>query len=277
MLAIADHAVALGISAALAASGVVADRYVAPSTDRLVANEFAYWHRGDPKARRSPQWEMTSGSLFSRGGSFWTGRPNSCGGGKTSPNADSSNCTGSAVFRLNTRRRYSGDVTLSVQVKQLEDLHDARCEENDSCWHGMHLWLRYKSQYDLYYASINRADGHVVIKRKVPCGSDNSGTYVPLTRYIPHDFRTGVWNGYTATVRTARDGAVVIELFDQGKREPIAVGIDRGGKNPNWSPRCTTPGHYPSASYPPIRSAGAVGIRGDFANFEFRDFEVRKR
>ena len=261
----------------LAASSVVIDRYAPPPTDRLVTNEFAYWHSGNPKARRSSRWQMTSGSLFSRGGSFWTGRPDSCADGKTGPNANSSNCTGSAVFRLNTRRRYRGDVAVSVQVKQLENLHDARCEQSDSCWHGTHLWLRYRSQYDLYYASINRADGRVIIKRKVPCGNDNSGTYVALSSYVPYDFRTGAWNGYTATVRTTRDGAVVIELFNAGHREPVAVGVDRGGKNRNWSPRCTTPGHYPSASYPPIRSAGAVGIRGDFANFEFRDFEVRAR
>lgn len=259
----------------LAASSVVIDRYPAPSTDRLVTNEFAYWHGGEAGAHRSSRWEMTSGSLFSHGGWFWTGRPDSCAGGKTSPNADSSNCTGSAVFRLNTRHRYAGDVSFSLEVKQLDDIHDPRCEQSDSCWHGTHLWLRYRSQYDLYYASINRADGRVVIKRKVPCGNDNSGTYVALTSYIPHDFRTRVWNRYTATIRTAHDGAVVIELFEQGQRTPIAVGIDRGGKNPGWSRRCTTPGHYPSATYPPIRSAGAVGIRGDFANFEFRDFEVR--
>jgi hypothetical protein len=136
--------------------------------------------------------------------------------------------------------------------------------------------LRYQNEFNLYYASIQRADGKVVIKRKVPCGSDNSGTYFELSSYVPHDWSVTNWKHYSATVATNTDGSVTIQLFDddQSTTVPIVTGTDKGGTNPNWRSSCTTPGHYASSAYTPITQAGAVGIRGDFANFNFDQFVV---
>jgi hypothetical protein len=239
-----------------------------------VTNEYGLWHSSSAQAKRSPNWQMTSGSLYSRGGAFWTGVPDSCAH-RSSPDQSSTNCTNSNVFRLRTTRSFAGNLKFSVQVRQLSEIHNGTCDTTDTCWHGTHLWLRYRNEYNLYYASINRADGKVVIKRKVPCGSDNRGTYVVLGRYVPHDFPTGVFNSYSATVETGSDGAVTIKLYDSAAGStPIVVGVDRGGTNPNWSPTCNTPGRYSSPAYPPLTGAGAVGIRGDFANFEFTRFKV---
>lgn len=54
----------------------------APATsgpDRLVTNEYAHWNPRAPDARRSADWDVTSGSLFIRDGVGWsvrrTGRP----------------------------------------------------------------------------------------------------------------------------------------------------------------------------------------------------------
>lgn len=247
----------------------------APPSDGLVTNEFAYWNRGNPNASRSADWEMTSGSLFARKGVFWTGNPDSCSY-KGTPNSASTNCTDSNVFRLNTVRRFAGPLAVSLKLKQIAEIHHPHCDSDDSCWHGTHVWLRYQNQFDLYYVSVNRSDGKVVIKRKVPCGGDNSGTYVLLGDYVPHDFRTGVWNSYTATIQTNPDSSVTIKLYDNGysRSRPVDVATDHGGTNPNWSLRCRIRGHYRSAAYPPITAAGAVGIRGDYANFEFADFRV---
>ncbi|MER7561906.1 hypothetical protein ABTZ93_02950 [Streptomyces sp. NPDC097941] len=41
----------------------------------LVTNEFAYWHPDAPGARHSPDWAMTSGSLFGLDGAGWSGHP----------------------------------------------------------------------------------------------------------------------------------------------------------------------------------------------------------
>jgi hypothetical protein len=46
-------------------------------------------------------------------------------------------------------------VRRAASNSQLSGLQNVR-------WHGVHSWLRYQSQFDLYYVSINRADNLVV-------------------------------------------------------------------------------------------------------------------
>lgn len=250
--------------------------FVPAFANGLVTNEFAYWNPHTPSASSSPDWQMTSGSLFAQSGVFWTGKPDTCDNDKTSPNASSTNCTDSSVFRLNTARTFSGNISVSLSIKQLGNIHNDNCNSDDTCWYGTHVWLRYQNQFNLYYVSVNRADGDVAIKRKVPCGTDNSGTYFVLGTYVKHGFQSGSWNAYTTTIQTNSDGSVTIKLYDDNESTttPIDVGTDRGGTNPNWTASCTTPGHYTSAAYPPITADGAVGVRGDYANFEFTNFKV---
>lgn len=250
--------------------------YTPPFANGLVTNEFAYWNPHDPLAKKSPDWQMTSGSLFVKNGVFWTGVPDACFNDQASPNPHSGNCMDSDVFRLNTARKFSGSIGVSLKLQQQNEIHKAGCNKGDTCWYGTHIWLRYQNEFNLYYVSVNRADGDVVIKRKVPCGSDNSGTYFVLGDYVKHDFRTDSWNTYTATVQTNHDGSVTIKLYDDSysTTKPIDVGTDRGGTNPNWSASCKTHEHYASAAYQPITAAGAVGVRGDYANFEFTNFKV---
>jgi hypothetical protein len=239
--------------------------------DGLVTNEYAHWNSSHSDAVVSNLWDMTSGSLFAQTGTGWTGNPDSC-----SPNATSSNCTDSNVFRANTKKTFAGNVRVSFAIRQNKEIHDAGCESKGTCWHGTHIWLRYVNQYNLYYASIQRADGKVVIKRKVPCGSDNSGTYFEMSSYIPHDWSIGNWKHYSASIGTNADGSVTVKLYDddQSTTVPVATGIDKGGSNSSWSSNCTTEGHYPGAAYTPITQAGGVGMRGDFANFNVDNFTV---
>jgi hypothetical protein len=216
---------------------------------------------------------MTSGSLFARGGSFWTGNPDAC-----DPGPKSATCTNSDVFRLDSKQTFAGDIRVSLALMQLGDIHNPSCNDSDSCWHGTHVWLRYQNEYNLYYASVNRADGQVTIKRKVPCGNDNSGTYFVLGSYVPHDFHTGGWNHYQVTIQTNGDQSVTIKLYDTdaSTTTPVTTGTDRGGHNANWNAGCSVPGHYASADYSPITAAGGIGIRGDYANFVFRDLMVSR-
>jgi len=250
--------------------------YTPPPMDGLITNEFAYWNPHDPLAKKSSDWQMTSGSLFAKSGTFWTGVPDSCYNDQANPNPHSGNCTDSDVFRLNTAKKFSGDIGVSLRLKQLDEIHNTACNNGDTCWYGTHIWLRYQSEFNLYYVSVNRADGDVVIKRKVPCGTDNSGTYFVLGKYVKHDFKTGSWNTYTATAQTNHDGSVTIKLYDDNysTATPIDTGTDHGGTNPHWSASCKTPGRYTSATYQPITATGAVGIRGDYAEFEFTNFKV---
>ena len=237
--------------------------------DGLVTNEYAHWNSD---GITSADWDMTSGSLFWQSNTAGTGALDSL-----APNKYSSDHTDSNVFRLNTFKTFAGNIKVSLALKSSE-IHDANCGTggNDTCWHGVHIWLRHLSPYDLYYVSINRADNHVVIKRKTPCGSDNQGHYAVL-KDVVHPWIAGAWQHFSATIQTNGDGSVTIKVYDDDSdpNTPIAQGTDGlNNSNPEWSSGCTAPGRYPTAQYPPITAAGSVGIRGDFDNFNFDDFRV---
>lgn len=240
-------------------------------SDGLITNEYAHWNPSDPNAKLNNDWEMSSGSFFAQRGTGWTGVPDSC---ESDPK--SATCTNSNIFRLNTKRVFSGNTKVSFAIRYNKDIHNANCESTGTCWYGTHIWLRHVDQFNLYSASIQRADGMVIIKRKVPCGSDNSGTYFPLSSYTPNDWQVGTWKNYSATIANNTDGSVVIKLFDDDRSStvPVATGVDKGGINPNWISSCTTPGHSTSGAYTPITQGGSVGLRGDYSNFNIGNFTV---
>lgn len=221
-------------------------------SDGLITDENMFWNG----TNTSPTWEMDSGALYRQSNTAWTG-------------------TTSDVFRLNTIQKFSAPLRVSMSLKQNRDIHDSNCNSGDTCWYGTHIWLGYQNEYNLYYASVNRADGQVVLKRKVPCGSDNSGTYVVLGS-AKYDWAVGKTDHYSATIENNADGSVTLKMYDDDKSTttPIVTGTDKGGTNPAWTSSCTTPGHYSSAQYSPITAAGAVGVRGDYSDFNFDDFTV---
>ncbi len=247
-------------------AGTVLFQETFPYPNGLITNEYAYWNPTDARSVVSPIWEMTSGALFSQDGTGWTGPLTGC----TNPDP-AGTCTHSEVFRVNTRQQFAGDLKISLALRQNTDIHGS-----GQSWDGVHIFLRYQNQYNLYYASVQRADGKVVIKRKVPCGGSNSGTYFDLSSYTPHNWTVGQWHHYAMTIETNSDNSVTIKIFDtdQDPNTPVVVGTDRGGTNPGWTSSCTVAGRYPTARYEPITAAGATGVRGDFANFSFDDFTV---
>lgn len=185
------------------------------------------------------RWEVTSGALFARGGSGWTGKT---GDGR------------SAVFRCVTRERVFGDVEVTFKLLNNGLASTARTPPKD--WDGVHLFLRYQSQYQLYAATLNRRDDAVVIKKKIPGGSDNGGTYFNLTPALPHPVPYGRWQEIRAAARTLKDGSVELSIYADG--ELLAQAVDDG-----------------SQGGAPIRKPGRVGLRGDNADFMFKDFKVK--
>jgi hypothetical protein len=123
-------------------------------------------------------------------------------------------------------------------------------------WDGVHIFLHYQSQYELYYASVARRDGHVVIKKKCKGGPSNGGSYYPLdnSEISGLPFPLGTWRAVGASVRTNADGTVTIVLYRDGKAYTSATDTGIG---------CA-----------PITNAGATGIRGDNAEFEFNNFTI---
>jgi hypothetical protein len=253
-LAVAAAVTSLPAQAAVAATATLTDTVVfAPSFAKVtvpvvVANEYAYWNGNHADAVVSSDWEMTSGSLFANNGNGWTGNVDA---GKV--NAQSNPYTDSAVFRLNTRNYNFGDVTVAFDLDVAGLSSTSRTPVVD--WDGVHIWLRYQSQYNLYYASVGRRDGRVVLKKKCPGGPSNDGTYHELSREVAgYPIVIGGWMNVSASVTNNADGSVSITAFRNG--QPVVTGTDTG------------------VGCAPITTPGAVGIRGDNAKFNFRKFTV---
>ena len=214
--------------------------------DGLMTNEYAFWNPSGAGRVVDPNWEMTSGSLFAVGGVGWTGIPDN-----RDPNATSSNGTDSAIFRMTTRRIDFSNVSVSVRLR-----HEGYVSTPTTpavAWDGVHLFLRYVSEESLYYASVNRRDNTTQIKKKVPGGPSNGGTYYTLASgRFP--VVKGVWQDVTATISDRSDGSVLIELFANGALVASAIDNGVGG---------------------PVLRSGRLGLRGDNSQFSFDDFIVR--
>jgi hypothetical protein len=215
--------------------------------DGLVTNEWAFGHPDDRDAVVSPDWYMTSGSLFTSGKAGWSGVPD-----RRAPDAVSANGTGSAVFRLVTHRRDFGNVAVSFSLRN--DAVMSTASTPPVPWDGVHVFLRYQSSDRLYSASANRRDGTVVIKKKCPGGPSNGGSYYSLSTSSLYAVPYGEWQQVVATVRNLTPVSVELRLEIGGRI--VAAAVDDG------------------LGCAPIRSAGAVGIRGDNANFRLDDFAV---
>jgi hypothetical protein len=216
-------------------------------SDGLITNEYAYWNRGRPDTVPSRDWEMTSGSLWRQNSSAYTGRPDAA-----VPDAQSIRGNNSAIFRLTTKRSDFNNVAVRMQLKNDGLIATERTPAVD--WDGVHVFLRYKREDWLYYASVNRRDNTVAVKKKVPGGPSNGGTYFTLATG-KFNVRYGVWQNVSAQIRTDRTGSVLLSLWVDGSR--LIQAKDDG-----------------SIGGPPITGPGAVGIRGDNATFCFDDFVV---
>lgn len=218
-----------------------------PLNDRLVTNEFAYWSPNNEARVTSRDWHVTSGSLFSRDGSGYTGRLDS-----RSTDARSLRATNSAEFRMTTANRSFRNVAVQMNLKVAGQTSTSGSR---TIWDGVHLWLRHQSQYHLYYASVARRDGQVVIKKKCPGGSSNGGRYYTISREVPgKPIPYGQWLRVGASVRNTGGGSVTIVLYRGGRA--VVSAVDRG------------------VGCAPITRPGATGIRADNTAFYFNDFTV---
>ena len=193
------------------------DRFDRP--DGLVTNEWAFSHPDDRDAVVSPDWYMTSGSLFTSGQVGWSGVPD-----RRAPDAVSAKGTGSAVFRLVTHRRDFGNVAVSFSLRNDEVMSTASTPP--VAWDGVHVFLRYQSPDRLYSASANRRDGTVVIKKKCPGGPSNGGSYYSLSPSSVYAVPYGEWQRVVATVRNLTPVSVELRLEIGGRI--VAAAVDDG-------------------------------------------------
>jgi hypothetical protein len=209
----------------------------------LITNESAYHNPLMQNAVRSFDWQATSGSLFARNGAGWTGVPDG-----RAPDAYSRQATDSAVFRLRTRMSDFLNVSVSFQLRLDRYVTTPRTPARQ--FDGVHVWLRYQSPDKLYFVSVARRDGTIMIGKKLPV---DGGRYHDLIRPRPHRFPLGRWQDVQTTVSTEH-GHVIIRLLLDGKLIARTTDDSIGG--------------------PSIVQAGRVGIRGDNSEFDFRGFQV---
>ena len=210
----------------------------------LITNEYAFHNPLLQDAVRSFDWEATSGSLFARDGAGWTGVPDG-----RAPDAGSKQSTDSAVFRLRTRMSDFGDVSVTFQLRLDGYVTTPRTPRQP--FDGVHVWLRYQSPNELYFVSVARWDGTIMIGKKLP--ADRGGSYHDLIRPRKHAFPLKRWQDVQTTISNEH-GRVVIRLLLDGKLLARATDDDVGGHS--------------------ITQTGRVGIRGDNTEFEFRGFQV---
>jgi len=216
--------------------------------DGLVTNEYAHWNETHLDKVESPVWDMTSGSLFAVNGEGYSGTVDD-----RSPNALSTTGTNSAVFRLNTRDFSFGDTRTTFRLKV--DKLTSTSYTPAVAWDGIHIFLRYQSEESLYYASVARRDGTVVIKKKCVGGPSNGGTYYTLGSKSGYKIPFGSWYTVAGSVRNNKDGSVQVWLSHNGT--PLLSVTDTG------------------TGCAPITKPGATGIRGDNAEFHFDGFTVQ--
>ena len=223
---------------------LVADEFDRP--DGLLTNEYAYWNPSAPDRIADPIWLLNSGSIFTVEGTGWSGIPDD-----REPNATSSNGTDSAIFRMITARTGMSGVEVSFRLRNQG--FSSTASTPSVAWDGIHVMMRYASEESLYYASVNRRDGTTQIKKKVPGGPSNGGTYYTLSSGN-FSFSQNVWQDVKASIVTQADGSVRIQLWANGALVAAATDTGVGG---------------------PVIPSGRVGIRGDNTEFSIDSFVAR--
>jgi hypothetical protein len=150
---------------ATTATGVLfSDNFERPNG--LISNEYAYLNPTSTSAVISSTWVVSGGSLFISSGMAWTGVPDN-----VAPNAGSTNGTGSTTLRVLSRANNLGDITVSFGLTNLGFI--ATSTTPAQSFDGVNLELRHQSEQSYYYATVNRRDNTVVIK-KVSGGATTS-------------------------------------------------------------------------------------------------------
>ena len=213
--------------------------------DGVITNHYAFWS-DDESAYRDDIWEMESGCALRRDNTLWTGVPTS-----NLPNRDCSNGSGSEVFRLWTKRSFT-DVSVTFSLRNNGYVAGAQGERS---WDGIKIWLRRQGgtgSVGLYTAEVNRRQGNIMIQKK--CAGSDVYHILSQARPAGSDASIGEWEKVGGSIKNQPDGSVKITLMRHG--QTVLEATDGG------------------VGCAPYTTAGRVGIRGDYTNFNADDFLV---
>ena len=208
--------------------------------DGVITSHHAYFSPSYVDAHRSPTWEVQSGCALQDGNRLWTGVPTF-----NEPNNECSNGTGSAVFRMWTKRSDFADVAVAFGLR-----NNGFLPEGES-WDGVKVYLRRQDGDNFYTAEVNRREGNVIVQRKC------DGRYALLggVRGAATPARVGEWEDVGGTVINLPDDEVMIQVVRDG--EVVLEATDQAGT-------CDV-----------LRRPGRIGIRGDRTEFYVDGLDVR--
>jgi hypothetical protein len=228
------------VSAPGSAVVLFADSFSGPPG--LITNEYAAHHPADAASRLSPDWVVTSGSLFGGGGVATDGAID-----RGRVDAASTVTTDSAVFRAYTRAWFEPSYSIRFDARVGPPARPA-----GAAWDGFHVIVCARSPASAYYVSVARRDGRSVIKKKTAGGPVAGGSYAAVSPYRPFVFPRGRFEPVRIDVTRNDNESVSIDLYVAGRQ--IVSATDEG-----------------SAVYD---GAGRIGLRADWTQVWIRDFEV---
>lgn len=186
---------------------------------------------------------------------------------KTNPRDTDNGFYPQNIFRLVTRKQWQNfSQTLYFNINKINMSGSKFRDESN----GVLLFNRYQDGDNLYYTGL-RVDGDAVIKKKI------SGTYYTLAEknYFmnkngydrdsnPNVIPLNTWIGIRSEVNNIGNNSVDIKFFvDMGQTGDWKLILETKDKN----------NKYGSA---PFLKKGFAGIRTDFMDVKFQDFEIEK-
>lgn len=159
-------------------------------------------------------------------------------------------------LRLTTRRQDFQNVRVTLEWQHLGFVTapGTRAQNFD----GVNVWIRHQSQYSLYYATFNRRDGKIVLKKKEPRPHDptsNYGEYFTLAE-AQAPFRSGTDQRMSVEAKNVGRSAVELQVRDGSGRVLLRY-LDDG-----------------RVGGPALTSPGAVGVRGDNSRLLLQSLQV---
>jgi hypothetical protein len=170
------------------------------------------------------------------------------------------------IFRMVNRNIWSGDYTEDLYFRYSRYNNVTAADKNLEATNGMSLMINYQDENNLYYVGL-RADGLSEIKKKI--GGEYSvnenpvevfpGVYKPYDNLIPQDR----WIGLRALVEHKQDKFGKDQIY-------LAMYVDKNGDG-SWK--------YVTSFLDQDRifKQGHTGIRTDFIDAQFKNFQVNPR
>lgn len=170
------------------------------------------------------------------------------------------------IFRLVSRSQWQN---YEEQAYFLIKNNDLSASPNRNASNGLLLFDRYQNGNNLYYAGI-RVDGAAVIKKKIN-GIYYTMAYQPIFPGTydhtkePNLLPLNEWIGLRTVIITNATSSVTVSLY---------ADIGRTG---NWKKILSATDDGKQYGGAPILAPGYVGIRTDFMDVEFNNFQITEK